>query len=162
VRIRALLVLAPLVGASLLVGALFMTAGAAGAVGQVTVSDAKPAPSSAVAVSSTGWFPGRSVVIALTGTNGVLARATADNAGAVHARVAIPADAARKTDVLSVTGTASSGVPQQIVTALSVHADAPVRAPVRPWAAALVLVIIAGGLLLASVSLVSPTSRLAA
>ena len=61
------------------------------------------------------------VTISLTGTDGVLARATADAAGAAHARVAIPADAARGDQVLSVERVdRARAFPQQIATVLTV------------------------------------------
>ena len=114
-KIRVLLVSAAFAG--ILLVATAGTAGAAGGVGAVTVSNANPTPGSTVAVSSTGWFPGRPVAVALSGTDRVLASVIADASGSVHTRVEVPADAKLRTDVLSVTGTASSGVPQQIVTA---------------------------------------------
>ena len=55
------------------------------------------------------------------------ARSTADATGAVHARVAIPADAPLGFSVLAVNGSTAAGVPQEIVTALSVVGDAPTR-----------------------------------
>ena len=43
---------------------MFVMAGAAGGVGQLTVSNAAPVPGSAIAVTSTGWIPGHAVTIA--------------------------------------------------------------------------------------------------
>jgi len=146
-RIRAVLVVSPVIAVF-----LFAMAGPASCVGQLTVSNAAPSPGTAIAMSSTGWSPGHAVTIALSGTEGILGRATADATGSVRARVTVPADAALERDQLSVTGTAMSGVPQQIVTSLVVHRAHPAPAPVRPWAAALVLAAIAGALLVAGVT----------
>jgi hypothetical protein len=154
-RIRPV-VIAPLIGALLV-----LSAGAAGAVGQVAVSDAAPSPGTSIAVTSTGWFPGRAVTVGLTGTDGILGRAIADAGGSVHTRVTVPRDTALDTNVLSVTGTASSGVPQQIVTALAVHSTAPAPTPSRPWLFILVLALIAGLLVLASVRVATPARLLA-
>jgi hypothetical protein len=156
-RIRALVVVTPLIALG-----LFVTAGAAGGVGQVTVSNAAPAAGSVIAVNSTGWRPGDTVTIALSGVEELLASPTADPTGAVHVRVTVPAGATLDAGVLSLTGTASSGVPQQIVTALAVQRRGPATAPTRPWLAALVLAAIAGALLLASVHVAKPAHNLAA
>jgi hypothetical protein len=60
---------------------------------------------------------------------------------------------------LSVTGTAASGVPQQIVTPLAVHGVG--HAPTRPWILVLVLLAIAAALLVVSLMTAKPATRLA-
>ena len=157
-RIRSLAVV-PFIGALIVLGA--GAAGAAGPVGQVAVSNSAPTAGASIAVTSTGWFPGRTVTVGLTGTNGILGQAVADATGSIHTRVTVPGNAALDTDVLSVTGTASTGVPQQIVTALAVHGAAPATPPTRPWLVILVLAMIAGALLLASVRVATPARLLA-
>jgi hypothetical protein len=141
---------------------LFVTAGAAGADGQLTVSDVSPSPGSAITVTSTGWSTGREVTIALSGTKAALARVVADANGAVSARITVPADVMLDVNVLSATGTAASGVPQQIVKPLTVHPVGPEPAPTRPWGLVLALGGIAGALLIVSVLTAKPAGRLAA
>lgn len=113
-------------------------------IGNVSVSNAKPVPGARIDVSSQGWRPGGHVVIALAGKD--LLRTTADEQGVVHARVVIPSDESPRFDLLSVTGAAASGVPQEIVTGLSVVADRPAHSRARPWG--LVFVLAAGAALL--------------
>lgn len=156
-RIRSLVVVTPLIGV-----ALFLMAGAASGVGQVTVSNPAPTPGSLIAVNSTGWFPGHAVEVALSGTNGILAEPKADATGSVHTHVIVPVDVTLDTGVLSVTGTAASGVPQQIVTGLAIHRIGPASAPTRPWLAVIFLSALAGALLLAGVNVAAPDHRLAA
>jgi hypothetical protein len=118
-------------------------AGAASGLGQVTVSNQSPAPASELEVSSSGWKPGGVVSIVMTGTEGVLARARADATGAARLRFSVPADAAIGSDVLSVVGSTTGGIPQQITTVLEVPAPAHRPAPSRPWTAVFVLLALA-------------------
>ena len=107
------------VGAFALVALLPATAaGAATAVGRVTVSNPTPTRTSSINVTSTGWRPGSVVSITLSTTKGLLGHATADSAGAIHAAISIPAEAPVGFGVLSVNGSTPGGVPQEIVTAL--------------------------------------------
>ena len=138
---------------------LFATAVAAGGVGKLTVSNASPTPGAAITMLSTGWSAGHDVTIALSGTKDALAHVAADAHGAVHARVTVPADVTLDVNVLSVTGTAASGVPQQIVTSLTVHRIGHAPAPTRPWAVILMLVAIAAALLLVSIIAAKPVAR---
>lgn len=127
-----------------------VAAGAASPLGEVTVSNPAPTRASEIQVASTGWQPDRVVTISLTGTNGVLAHATSDAAGAVQVRVAIPADAALGTQVLSVVGSTPAGFPQQITSVLAVAGvDKPSR-PARPWTIVFVLAATATVLILLS------------
>jgi len=80
----------------------------------------------------------------------VLARATADASGVVHTDVSIPASAPRFAS-LAVIGSAASGVPQQIVTNLTVVGAEHGPAPQRPWTAICLVLAIATALLLVSV-----------
>jgi hypothetical protein len=128
---------------------LAVPAGAAAPLGQLTVSNSAPARASAIEVTSTGWAPGVVVTFSVTGTDGVLARATTDAAGAAHARVGIPADAAPGDQVLSVEGSTARGFPQQITSVLTVGSAGRPRAPERPWVLVFVLAAMAAGLLLA-------------
>jgi hypothetical protein len=123
-------------------------AGAASPVGHVAVSTASPKRASTIDVASNGWRPGAVVSISLSGT--VLARTTADAAGAVHAEVLIPARAPELAS-LAVVGSAASGVPQQIVTNLTVVGTEHEPAPRRPWTAICLVLAIATALLLLSV-----------
>ena len=125
-RIRAVAVVTPLIGVF-----LFMTAGAASGVGQLTVSNSAPTPGSPITMTSTGWSAGQEVTIALSGTK-ASSRAPRLTRPARCTRVTVPADVTLDTNVLSVTGTAASGVPQQIVTALTVRRIGPAPAPARP------------------------------
>jgi hypothetical protein len=152
---RRLLLIAPLIGVF-----LFVMAGAANGVGQVQVSDATPTPGSAITVASTGWSAGREVTIALSGTKRVLAHTVANAAGNVRTRVTVPAGTMLDLNVLSVNGTAASGVPQQIVTALAVHGRGRAPAP-RPWALIIALGGLAGALLIFSAMGPKPVARLA-
>ena len=126
-KLRSLLLAAPLIGVF-----LFVTAGAASGVGQLTVSDATPHRHPVHRGDFHRMVPGRDVTIGLNGTDGTLG-AIADATGSVHARVTVPSDVTLDFNTLSVTGTAASGVPQQIVTALEVHGTA-THPPSRPWA----------------------------
>ena len=152
-KLRALL----LVVASVSV-CLFATAGAASGVGQLTVSNASPIAGAAITMTSTGWSAGHDVTIALSGSKHALARVAADATGSVHARVTIPADAA-DANVLSVTGTAASGVPQQIVTSLAVRPLGHSPAPTRPWSLVLLLLAIVADLLILSLLTAKPLAR---
>jgi hypothetical protein len=154
---RAPVLIVPLIGVFLL-----MTAGAANGVAQLTVSNPSPTPGSTIMMTSTGWSAGRDVTIALSGTKRALARVAADATGAVRVRVTVPADVTLDVNTLSVTGTAASGVPQQVVTLLAVHRSGHAPAPARPWAIVLMLVAIAAALLLVSITAVKPAARLAA
>jgi hypothetical protein len=154
---RALVLVAPLIGVF-----LFMTAGAASGVAQLTVSNSSPTPGSTITMTSTGWSAGRDVTIALSGTKRALARVAADATGAVRAHVTVPTDVTLDVNTLSITGTAASGVPQQVVTPLAVHRIGHAPAPTRPWATVLMLVAIAAALLLVSITAVKPAARLAA
>ena len=62
----------------------------------------------------------------------------------------VPDDAALGFDLLTVTGTAASGVPQQIVTNITVVVDRPAPAPARPWGVVFALAAVAATLLFAS------------
>jgi hypothetical protein len=150
---RALGLVAPVIGVF-----LFVTAGAAGGVGQLTVSNPAPTPGSTITVTSSGWSAGHEVAIALSGAKHTLARVAADASGAVHARVVVPSDVSLDVNTLSVTGTAASGVPQQIVTGLTVHRIGPGPAPARPWTAVLLLVAIAAALLFVSLTVMKPVA----
>lgn len=156
-KLRSLLLVAPSIGVF-----LFLTAGAAGGVGRLAVSDESPAPGTAIEVTSTGWSTGQDVTIGLSGTKDALARVVADATGVVHARVTVPADVTLDVNVLSATGTAASGVPQQIVTALEVRRVGHAPAPMRPWGWIIALGGIAGVLLIFSLTSVKPAARLAA
>ena len=155
----------PKLRAALLAGSvislfLFATAGSASAVGEITVSDASPTPGTAITMTSTGWSAGREVTIAVSSSERTLARVAADASGSVHARVTIPNNVMLDFNFLSVTGTAASGVPQQIVTPLAVHrGHAP--APTRPWVLVLLLLAVAAALLVMSLTTTKPAARLA-
>jgi hypothetical protein len=150
---RALVLVAPLIGVF-----VFMTAGAASGVGQLTVSNSAPTPGSPITMTSTGWSAGQEVTIALSGAKHTLAHVAADARGVVHARVIVPSDVTLDFNTLSVTGSAASGVPQQIVTALTVRRIGPAPAPARPWTAVLMLVAIAAALLLVSITVMKPVA----
>jgi hypothetical protein len=128
---------------------LAVPAGATAPLGRLTVSNSAPARASAIEVTATGWAPGVVVTFSVSGTDGVLARATTDAAGVAHARVAIPADAARGDQVLSVEGSTARGFPQQITSVLTVGGTERPRAPQRPWVLVFVLAAMAAVLLLA-------------
>ena len=117
-------------------------------VGNVIVSNRSPVRGGEIDVSSGGWQPGGVVTIAIATHD--LTRATADAHGNVEARVMVPDDAPRGLDVLTVTGEAASGVPQQIVTGVTVVVDHCAPAPSRPWGVVFVLAGVAAVLLLAS------------
>ena len=108
-------------------------AGAASGLGQVTVSNQAPARG-VIEVWSTGWKPGAVVSVLLTGTEGVIARATADATGAVKTWVSVPADAATGREVLSVVGSTTGGSAGDRHRC-SVRAPAHRPAPSRPWTA---------------------------
>ena len=124
---------------------LFVTAGAASGVGRLTVSDATPKRGAAIVVTSTGWSAGEPVTIGLSGTQEAPARAMADANGVVRARITVPADAVLDLNVLSATGTAASGVPQEIVTAVAVHGR-DTSGGTRPWG----VIVALGGIAAAS------------
>jgi len=140
---------------------VFMMANAAGGVGELTVSNAAPTPGSTITMTTTGWSAGAEVTIALSGAKHTLARVAADARGVVHARVIVPSDVTLDVNTLSVTGTAASGVPQQIVTGLTVHRIGPGPAPTRPWTAVLLLVAIAAALMVVSLTVMKPAPRIA-
>jgi hypothetical protein len=117
-------------------------------VGNVTVSNRSPVRGGEIDVLSEGWQPGGVVTIAIATHD--LTRATADAHGKVKARIVVPDDAPRGLDVLTVTGSAATGVPQQIVTGVTVVVDHPAPAPARPWGVVFVLAAVAAVLLLAS------------
>jgi hypothetical protein len=123
-------------------------AGAAAPLGVLTVSNSSPARSSEIRIASTGWQPHGVVSVLLTGTNGVLAQATSDATGAVHAAVPIPADAASGRQVLSVVGSTPDGIPQQITSVLAVSDGLNPPATNRPWPIVFVLAAIAAVLML--------------
>jgi hypothetical protein len=103
-------------------------------VDKVTVSNPSPTRDSTIDVFSSGWEPGSVVAIAFGDID--LRRVDADADGRVRAEVVIPTDADAGFGVLSVTGASASGVPQQMVTGLSVVADhAPSSSSPRPWVA---------------------------
>jgi hypothetical protein len=141
---------------------LFITAEGASGVGHLTVSNASPTPGATITMTSDGWSAGDDVTIALSGTKSVLARVAADATGSVRARVIIPADVRLDLNVLSVTGTAASGVPQQIVTLLTVHRIGHAPTPARPWVLVLLLLALAAALLVVSLMTANPAPRLAA
>jgi len=128
-----------------------VAAGADAPLGVLTVSNSSPARASEIQVASTGWQPRGVVSITLTGTNGVLAHATSDTTGVVHAQVAIPADAAPGTQVLSVVGATPGGFQQQITSVLAVAGGVTAPAPARPWTLVFVLAAVASGLMLVAV-----------
>jgi len=136
------------------------TAGAATGVGRVTVSNPTPTRTSSINVTSTGWRPGSVVTITLSTTHGLLGRATADASGAIRTAISIPSEAPVGFGVLSVNGLTPGGVPQEIVTALSVGSLGHTPAPPRPWLAVSLLMAIATLCLLASVRVVAPDGRL--
>jgi hypothetical protein len=140
---------------------LVMTAEGASGVGQLTVSNASPDAGATITMTSDGWSAGHDVTIALSGTKWALARVAADATGSVRARVTIPVDARLDLNVLSVTGTAASGVPQQIVTPLTVHRIGHAPTPARPWALVMLLLAVAAALLVVSVTTTNPVTRLA-
>jgi hypothetical protein len=117
-------------------------------IGDVEVSNGKPVRGGEVDVSSEGWRPGGAVTIAIASHD--LLRTTADAHGKVKARIMVPDDTALGFDLLTVTGTATSGVPQQIVTNITVVVDRPAPAPKRPWGLVFALAAVAAVLLLAS------------
>jgi hypothetical protein len=124
-------------------------------VGKVTVSTASPFREAVIEVSSTGWRPHGLVTITMSGVPGPLARASADAKGAVHAQVAIPADAPLGFDILAVNGATAAGVPQEIVTGLTVVRAGHEPRRVRPWTAVFSLAFFATLLMLASQKIMS-------
>ena len=155
-KLRAVLLAASVIGVF-----LFATAGSASAVGEITVSNASPTPGTAITMTSTGWSAGDDVTIAVSGSERALARVAADASGSVHARVTIPNNVRLDFNFLSVTGTAASGVPQQIVTPLAVHRAGHASAPTRPWVPVLLLLAVAAALLVMSLTTTKPAARLA-
>ena len=117
-------------------------------IGNVKVSNGKPVRGGEVDMSSVGWRPGGVVTIAIAGHD--LLRATADAHSKVEAHIVVPDDTALGFDLLTVTGTAASGVPQQIVTNITVVVDHPAPAPARPWGVVFALAAVAATLLFAS------------
>jgi hypothetical protein len=112
----------------------------------LSVSDPAPSRDSAIDVFSSGWRPNAEVEISLAGT--ALRRARADANGAVQTEVMIPSTVAAGSEWLSVTGTSARGVPQQIVTELSVVGTDPPRSAPRPWLAISLLLAVATLLML--------------
>jgi len=118
-------------------------------VGGVKVSSTNPVRGAAIEVSSAGWRPGSLVTIAIAGRD--LLRASVDARGKTETRVVVPDDAPLgRLDLLTVTGTAATGVPQQIVTGITVVLDHQPSAPRRPWGVVFALAAVAAVLLLAS------------
>jgi hypothetical protein len=153
---RAVFAIGPAIGVF-----LFLTAGAVGAVGRLEVSDPTPTRGAAITVTSTGWSPGKPVTIGLSGTREAPARVAADEDGIIRTRMTVPADVVLDLNVLTATGRAASGVPQEIVTAVAVHGrDASDQT--RPWGVIIALGGIAAGLLLLSVISPKPAPRLVA
>ena len=132
-------------------------AGAADAagLGKVTVSNAAPLREGVIEVWSNGWRPHGLVTITMSGVRGALARATADATGAVHAQVSIPPVAPIGFDVLAVNGNTVTGVPQEIVTGLSVITSGHAPRRVRPWTAVFSLAFLATLLMLVSQKLMN-------
>jgi hypothetical protein len=156
-ELRAMkLLIAPLIGAL-----LFVTAGAAGGVDQLTVSDPSPTPGSSITITSSGWQAGHVVTIGLSGVERSLARVAADASGSVRVRVTIPVDAVLGANVVAATGTTASGIPQRIVAGLTLRRIGPAPAPTRPWVAIWALLAIAAMLLVVSVTVMKPHTRLA-
>jgi len=122
------------------------TRGAQPRVDEVTVSNPSPMRESTIDVHSAGWRPGGTVAISLSGIE--LRRARADERGLVNARISIPANAIPGFDVLTVTGTSADGIPQQIVSGVSVVVDHPAPRSARPWIAISLLLAAATLLLL--------------
>lgn len=144
---------------------LVCAAGTSSASGQLQVSNVHPAPGAAIAVTSTGWQPGGAVVVGLSGSDRSLGSAVADTTGAVRARVTIPRHVVVPRGVtpgvLSVTGTAWSGFPQQIVTVVAIRGVHTGSDLARPWALVIMLGALAGALVIASVIWAKPIARLA-
>jgi hypothetical protein len=129
-------------------------------VDKVTVSNPAPTRDSAIDVFSSGWEPGSSVAIALAGSE--LGRVRADAGGLVRTEVRMPPDAHAGFGVLTVTGASASGVPQQMVTGLSVVVDhAPPSSSPRPWVAISLVLALATVLLLVSQRVGGHDTRLA-
>ena len=135
--------------------------GDASALGKVTVSNSAPVREGVIEVWSTGWRPHGLVSITMSGVRGALARATADARGAVHTQVSIPAVAPIGFDVLAVNGSTAAGVPQEIVTGLSVVRTNHPSRRVTPWTAVFSLAFLATLLMLASQKLMSRDSQVA-
>ena len=115
----------------------------------VKVSNTTPLRGGAIEVSSAGWRPGSLATIAIAGHD--LLRAPVDAHGKLKTRVVVPDDAPLgRLDLLTVTGTAATGVPQQIVTGITVVLDHQPAAPHRPWGVVFALAAVAAVLLLAS------------
>jgi hypothetical protein len=150
------LLIAPLIGAL-----LFVTAGAAGGVDQLTVSDPSPTPGSSITITSSGRQAGHVVTIGLSGVERSLARVAADASGSVRVRVTIPVDAVLGANVVAATGTTASGIPQRFVAGLTLRRIGPAPAPTRPWVAIWALLAIAAMLLVVSVTVMKPHTRLA-
>lgn len=123
--------------------------------GKVTVSNAAPLREGVIEVWSNGWRPHGLVTITMSGVRGPLARATADADGAVHAQVSVPAVAPIGFDVLAVSGSTVTGVPQEIVTGLSVIKSGHAPRRVRPWTAVFSLAFLATLLMLVSQKLMN-------
>jgi hypothetical protein len=155
-KLRALVLAVSVIGV-----VLFVTAGSASGAGEITVSNASPTPGAAITMTSTGWSAGEDVTITITGVKRALARVAADTSGSVHARVTIPNNVMLDFNMLSVTGTAASGVPQQIVMPLAVHRVGPAPATTRPWVLVLLLLALAAAVLVVSLLMAKPVARLA-
>ena len=117
-------------------------------VGDVKVSNPKPVRGGELDVSSDGWRPGGAVTIAIASHD--LLRTTADARGKVKAHIEVPDGAPLGFDLLTVTGSAAGGFPQEIVTNITVVVDHPAPAPARPWGVVFALAAVAAVLLLAS------------
>ena len=133
----------------------------ASALGKVKVSNSAPTRQAVIEIWSTGWRPHDLVSITMSGVRGALARATADATGAVHTQVAIPAAAPIGFDVLAVNGATVTGVPQEIVTGLSVVRGGPPPRRVTPWTAVFSLLFLATLVLLASQKLMRRDGQVA-
>ena len=152
IAILAVLTLAPAAGAAATDGP---------GLGKVTVSNSAPLRQSVIEVSSTGWRPHGLVSITMSGVHGALAWATADAGGAVRAQVSIPAGAPVGCDVLAVSGSTTNGVPQEIVTGLSIIKTDRAPRRVTPWTAVFSLAFLATLLMLASQKLMSRDPQVA-
>ena len=129
--------------------------------GKVTVSNSAPRREGVIEIWSTGWRPHDLVSITMSGVHGALARATADAKGAVHTQVSIPATAPIGFDVLAVNGSTTAGVPQEIVTGLSVVRVGHPPRRVTPWTAVFALAFLATLVMLASQKLMNREGQVA-
>jgi len=129
--------------------------------GKIIVSNAAPLRQGVIEVWSNGWKPHGMVTVTMSGVRGPLARATADALGAVHAQVSIPVVAPIGFDVIAVSGSTVTGVPQEIVTGLSVVKSGHAPRRVRPWTAVFSLAFLATLLMLRSQKLMSREGQVA-